>query len=97
MPPNRRANLRRRFRQTDKSLRRAQEHLASIQETWIPQHPELQVSVMAFIGEIEGVRRSLLDLYRRTIGGTERKLWKPGDTDIILEEAKPIPDPKRKW
>jgi len=52
---------------------------------------------MAFIGEIEGVRRSLLDLYRRTIGGTERKLWKPGDTDIILEEAKPIPDPKRKW
>lgn len=94
MPPNRRANLRRRFRQTDESLRRAQTYLASIQETWIPQHPELQVSVMAFIGELEGVRRSLLDLYRRTIGGTERNLWKPGDTDTILEEAEPVPTPR---
>ncbi|GAH19467.1 unnamed protein product [marine sediment metagenome] len=95
MPPNRRANIRRRFRQTDEALRRAQSYLASIQVTWLPQHPELEVTVLAHISQIEGVRRALLTLYRRTIGGTERSLWKAGDTDTILAEASPVPDPQK--
>lgn len=94
MPPNRVANIRRKYRRTDACLRRAQEHLASIYVTVLPQHPGLAGSLMAELDAIDHLRRLHLDYYRDHWSGTERGLWKPGSLDAILDAAPEVYDPR---
>ena len=95
MPPTRTTYLRRRMRQADAGLKRGQKYLASVIATIGPQHPELTPTLFALIGQMEGLRVSLLQYHRAVFSGTERSLWKPGDLGIILEEAEPVPDPQQ--
>jgi len=96
VPPTRMEYLKRRCRQADINLRRAQKYLATIYKTIYLQHPELTPVLLALIGQIDGCRRSIFIYYRDIWGGTRRDLWKPGDVDIIIEEAEPVPDPHYK-
>jgi len=91
MPPNRVANIRRRFRQIDANLRGAEVFAASICLTVGAQHPELGKALLAKVCELDVLRRCWLDLYRKHWGGTERGLWKPGDLADILATAPEVP------
>lgn len=93
MPPTRREYLKRRSRQADVSLKRAQAYLATVHATVRVQHPELCPVLLAIIGQIDGIRRAILLYHRVAFGGTERDLWKSADMDIILERAETVPDP----
>jgi len=93
MPVSRREWLKRRCRQADRSLRRAQAYLATIYVTVNVQHPEMCPVLLAIIGQIDGVRRSNWLYYEGVFGGTRRDLWTPGDVDRILDQAEPVPDP----
>ena len=94
MPPSRREYLKRRSRQADVSLRRAQEYLATVHATVRVQHPELCPVLLAMVGQIDGIRRAILLYHRATFGGTERDLWKSEDMDTILTQAEEVPDPR---
>ena len=96
MPPSRREYLKRRSRQADVSLQRAQGYLATVHATVREQHPELCPVLLAIIGQIDGIRRAILLYHRSVFGGTERDLWKAEDMDRILEQADKVPNPKRK-
>jgi len=93
MPPSKREYLKRRCRQADLNLRRAQKYLATIYATVHIQHPELTPVLLALLGQIDGNRRAIKIYYLEVFGGTQRDLWVEGDLDIILEEAKPVPSP----
>lgn len=97
MPPSKREYLKRRCRQADNSLRRAQQYLATIYSTVHEQHRELTPVLLALLGQIDGIRRANRVYYLNVFGGTERDLWVEGDLDIILEEAKPISTPRGGW
>ena len=94
MPPNRAANVRRKWRYVDNCLKRAMKHLSDIHFTVAPQHPDIGGAIYAELEYLDSQRRSVLDLYRAHWGGTERGLWKTGDFDIILEEGKLMHDPQ---
>jgi len=93
MPPSRREYLKRRCRQADHNLAKAQDRIATIHKTVVVQHPELGPRLSALIGAIDGIRRDLLMYYRVSFAGSERGLWKSEDMDIILEQAQGVPDP----
>jgi len=93
MPATRREYLKRRCRQTDHSLAKAQHYLATIYRTVMEQHPELGPEVFALIGAVDGCRRALLLYARRAFSSTSRGLWKSADMDRIVDEAQPVPDP----
>ena len=97
MPPSKREYLKRRCRQTDTNLRRAQEYLATIYATVHVQHPELTPVLLALLGQIDGTRHAVKIYYLDVFGGTERDLWVDGDLGIILEEAEPILTPRSGW
>jgi len=97
MPPSKREYLKRRCRQTDINLRRAQKYLATIYATVHVQHPELTPVLLALLGQVDGVRHAVKIYYLDVFGGTERDLWVEGDLGIILEEADPIPTPCHGW
>jgi len=93
MPPSRREWMKRRCRQVDMSLRRAQCYWATIYKTVYVQHPELTPVLLALLGQVDGIRRANKIYYLDVFGGTERDLWSEGDLDIILEEARSVPGP----
>jgi len=93
MPPSRREWMKRRCRQTDMALRRAQCYLATIYKTVYTQRSELTPVLLALLGQIDGIRRANKTYYLEVFGGTERNLWSEGDLDIILEEARSVPGP----
>jgi len=93
MPVSRREWLKRRCRQADRHLRKAQMYLATIYATVNTQHPEMCPVLLAILGQIDGNRRANLLYYRDVFGGTRRDLWSPGDLDEILDQAEPVPDP----
>ena len=97
MPPSKREYLKRRCRQVDINLRRAQKYLATIYATVHVQHPELTPVLLALLGQIDGNRRAIKIYYLDVFGGTERDLWVEGDLSIILEEAEAIPTPHYGW
>jgi len=97
MPPSKREYLKRRCRQADINLRRAQKYLATIYATVHLQHPDLTPVLLALLGQIDGIRRANKIYYLNVFGGTERDLWIAEDLDIILEEAKPISTPRGGW
>lgn len=97
MPPSKREYLKRRCRQADLNLRRAQKFLATIYATVHVQHPDLTPVLLALLGQIDGNRRALKIYYLNVFGGTERDLWTDGDLSIILEEAEAISTPCRGW
>lgn len=97
MPPSKREYLKRRCRQADINLRRAQKYLATIYATVHIQHPELTPVLLALLGQIDGNRRAVKIYYLNVFGGTERDLWVEGDLSIILEKAEAIPSPPRGW
>lgn len=97
MPPSKREYLKRRCRQADMSLRRAQCYLATIYKTVHLQHPELTPVILALLGQIDGIRRGNKTYYLEVFGGTQRDLWVEGDLSIILDEAKPIIAPRDGW
>ena len=94
MPPNRVGYIRRRYRQTDAALKRAQEFLAMIHNTILPQHPDIAGSLMAEMDAIEHLRRLHLDYYREHWGGTERGLWRRGSLAVIIDTAPEIRGPE---
>jgi len=94
MPPNLRANIRRRLRQADAGFKRACVFLADVYVTVNVQHPDLGGELLAQMICVDNLRKEHLDVYRRNWGGTERGLWKPGELRIILNEARVITDPK---
>lgn len=93
MPVSRREYLKRRCRQADRSLRRAQCYLATINATIATQHAEYCPVLLAIVGQIDGIRRANWMYYRDVFGGTARDLWSSGDLDTILDQAEPVPDP----
>jgi len=97
MPPSKREYLKRRCRQADINLRRAQKYLATIYATVHVQHPELTPVLLALLGQIDGIRRANKIYYLNVFGGTERDLWIEGDLNIILEQANPISTPRGGW
>jgi len=97
MPPSKREYLKRRCRQADMSLRRAQCYLAAIYKTVHLQHPELTPVLLALLGQIDGNRRAVKIYYLDVFGGTERDLWIEEDLSIILEQAESVPTPRYGW
>jgi len=95
MPPTKRENLKRRCRQCDGGLRKAQQHLASIYVTIHMQHPELTERLFGIMVQVECVRLAMLAFYQDVWGGTEEGLWNEQDLGIILRSAKPVWDPNR--
>jgi len=94
MPPNRVANIRRKWRAADNSIVHCLRHLADIYITLAPQHPELAGMLFAYMLWLDGVRQFHLAFYRQVWSGTERGLWKAGEFGTIVDEAKLVPDPK---
>lgn len=93
MPRTRREYLARRTRQVDKALRRASICMASIRVTLEAQHPEHSAWLLDYIRDLDQARVKLFWWHAFILGGSEKRLWAPGDLDIILREAKPVPDP----
>ena len=93
MPPNRVANIRRKWRYVDNSLKRAMKHLSDILTTVEEQHLGVGLKILNQMLHIDALRAANLELYRKHWAGTERGLWKDEDFDIIVSEGKKIPDP----
>jgi len=69
--------------------------MASIRVTLDGQHPEHSDWLLDYIHELDRARVTLLWWHHLVLSGSDKYLWKPGDLDIILREAKPVPDPQK--
>lgn len=93
MPPNTASRIRRRLRQVDHNLKRAQELLADVFVTVREQHPDIAGGLLSYILFLEGIRQYHLNLYRTCWGGTERGLWREGDVQDVFANAQPLRTP----
>jgi hypothetical protein len=96
MPATIRANIQRKLRQSDNSLKSAVRHLADVWYTVDEQHADVSARVLAQMKLIDHVRQLQRDLYEEYWGKTREKLWESGDLTSALVDAKVILDPKHK-
>jgi len=70
--------------------------MASVKCTLVEQHPEHEAWLLNYIRDLDQLRVKLFWWHAFILGGSKKYLWRPGDLDIILREAKPVPNPDRR-